>query len=237
MATIGEQLKQARTQKGVSLEEVQSKAKIQAKFLQAMEEDDFEQILSPTYRRSFLEKYAQYLGLDSKALLKEYLAAYPEKTNIKVRIEEEEDKFKSVKKSLFPEDVLKTAIIVFLALVVIAAGVVVLKAKSSNKAVKKEQAVKQSEEKRALLVPLGQPLRLVISVKDDAWLKISQDGKLIFQNTLAKGKTKKIIAQDKIEIWTGKAEAVFLSLNGKYLGPAGRGVVKNIVITHEGLKK
>lgn len=239
MPTIGEKLRQSRFQKGVSLEEVQRETKIQAKFVQAMEEDKFEQILSPTYRKSFLEKYSQYLGLNPSSILKEYLGIYPEITRIKVDIEEESDKLRAMEKPLLPEKFLKVSALVVLVLV-IAVAIVSIMLKNQPKTAATAKAIKverPQETKKVLLVPANQLLRLTISTKDDAWLKITQDGKLIFQNTLKKGFTKKITASQKIEIWTGKAEAVFLSLNGKYLGSCGRGVVKDIVITHEGLKK
>ncbi len=69
---IGETLRDARTARGVELEEVERATKIRVKFLAAMEEDRWDELPAPAYARGFLDIYARYLGLDHKALLDEY---------------------------------------------------------------------------------------------------------------------------------------------------------------------
>ena len=56
--TIGEVLRLARINQGLSLDELQKKTEIQLDMLEAMEADDFDQLPSPFYTRSFLRKYA-----------------------------------------------------------------------------------------------------------------------------------------------------------------------------------
>ena len=70
--TIGQKLRQARTERGVELSEVERATKIRAKFLEAMEEDRWGALPAPVYARGFLDIYARYLGLDQQALLDEY---------------------------------------------------------------------------------------------------------------------------------------------------------------------
>ncbi|HEY6653576.1 MAG TPA: helix-turn-helix domain-containing protein [Solirubrobacterales bacterium] len=70
--TIGQKLRQARAERGVELSEVERATKIRAKFLEAMEEDRWEELPAPVYARGFLDIYARYLGLDQQALLDEY---------------------------------------------------------------------------------------------------------------------------------------------------------------------
>jgi cytoskeleton protein RodZ len=70
--TIGQKLRQARTERGVELSEVERATKIRAKFLEAMEEDRWQELPAPVYARGFLDIYARYLGLDHEALLEEY---------------------------------------------------------------------------------------------------------------------------------------------------------------------
>jgi cytoskeletal protein RodZ len=70
--TIGQKLRQARTERGVELSEVERATKIRAKFLEAMEGDRWEELPAPVYARGFLDIYARYLGLDHEALLEEY---------------------------------------------------------------------------------------------------------------------------------------------------------------------
>lgn len=70
--SIGEVLKAARESQGLSLDQLQRMTKIQAKYLQALEYDDFEFIPDRAYTRSFLERYAETLDLDAAVLLDAY---------------------------------------------------------------------------------------------------------------------------------------------------------------------
>ena len=70
--TIGQKLRQARTERGVELSEVERATKIRAKFIEAMEGDRWQELPAPVYARGFLDIYARYLGLDHEALLEEY---------------------------------------------------------------------------------------------------------------------------------------------------------------------
>jgi cytoskeletal protein RodZ len=71
-ASIGEQLRKAREERGAELSEGESATKIRLKFLQAMEEDRWEELPGPPYNRSFLASYAEFLGLDAQAVVEEY---------------------------------------------------------------------------------------------------------------------------------------------------------------------
>ena len=70
--TIGEVLRFARINQGLSLEELQEKTEIQLNFLEAMEADDFDQLPSTFYARSFLRKYAWAVELDERIVLDAY---------------------------------------------------------------------------------------------------------------------------------------------------------------------
>ena len=70
--TIGEVLRLARTNQGLTLEELHKKTEIQLEMLEAMEADDFDQLPSPFYTRSFLRKYAWAVELDERIILDAY---------------------------------------------------------------------------------------------------------------------------------------------------------------------
>ncbi len=70
--TIGEVLRLARINQGLSLDELQKKTEIQLDMLEAMEADDFDQLPSPFYTRSFLKKYAWAVELDDQIVLDAY---------------------------------------------------------------------------------------------------------------------------------------------------------------------
>lgn len=70
--TIGEVLRLARINQGLSLEELHRKTDIQLDLLEAMESDDFDKLPSTFYARSFLRKYAWAVELDEHIVLDAY---------------------------------------------------------------------------------------------------------------------------------------------------------------------
>jgi cytoskeleton protein RodZ len=70
--SIGRTLREARTERGLELADVERATKIRIKFLEAMEDDRWEALPAPAYARGFLDIYARHLGLDREALLDQY---------------------------------------------------------------------------------------------------------------------------------------------------------------------
>ncbi|MBF0818113.1 cytoskeleton protein RodZ [Streptococcus acidominimus] len=70
--SIGEVLRAARESRGWNFADLQRMTKIQAKYLQALEYNDFEYIPDKAYARSFLQRYAEVLELDAAVLLDAY---------------------------------------------------------------------------------------------------------------------------------------------------------------------
>lgn len=70
--TLGEKLKKLRTDKRISLNEVSRATRIQVKYLECLEEDNFDKLPVDVYTRGFLRSYADFLGVDGQILLKLY---------------------------------------------------------------------------------------------------------------------------------------------------------------------
>lgn len=69
---LGETLRDARLSENISLDELQQITKIQKRYLQAIEENDYGQIPSEFYVRRFLKQYADAVKLDSRYILAVY---------------------------------------------------------------------------------------------------------------------------------------------------------------------
>src|SRR5437667_2081364 len=76
MPEIGESLREARMRARIDVSEIEAKTKIRAKYLRALENEEWGLLPGPTFVKSFLRTYAQALGLDGKALVEEYRAQY-----------------------------------------------------------------------------------------------------------------------------------------------------------------
>src|SRR5438093_13500126 len=56
----------------IDISEVEAATKIRAKYLRAIENEEWEMLPGPTFVKSFLRTYAEYLGLDGRLLVDEY---------------------------------------------------------------------------------------------------------------------------------------------------------------------
>src|ERR1700757_4987606 len=72
MFEIGNSLRDARLRQGLDFPQVELATKIRAKYLRAIEEEQFDVLPAETYVKGFLRAYADYLGLDGQLYVDEY---------------------------------------------------------------------------------------------------------------------------------------------------------------------
>jgi cytoskeleton protein RodZ len=75
-AEIGATLREARMRGRIDVSEIEAKTKIRAKYLRALENEEWDLLPGPTFVKSFLRTYATALELDGKALVEEYRLHY-----------------------------------------------------------------------------------------------------------------------------------------------------------------
>jgi cytoskeletal protein RodZ len=76
MADIGTTLREARIRARIDVSEVEARTKIRAKYLRAIENEEWDLLPGPVYVKSFLRTYGDFLGVDSRALVDEYKRRY-----------------------------------------------------------------------------------------------------------------------------------------------------------------
>src|ERR671935_251987 len=69
---IGNSLREARLRQGLEFPEIEQGTKIRAKYLRALEDEQFEVLPAQTYVKGFLRSYAEFLGLDGQLYVDEY---------------------------------------------------------------------------------------------------------------------------------------------------------------------
>jgi hypothetical protein len=72
MPEIGESLREARMRARIDVSEIEAKTKIRAKYLRALENEEWGLLPGSTFVKSFLRTYADALGLDGKGLVEQY---------------------------------------------------------------------------------------------------------------------------------------------------------------------
>lgn len=72
MFEIGNTLREARVRRKLTLQQVEEDTKIRVKYVQAMENEEFDEMPGSTYVMGFLRTYSAYLGLDPDVIVGEY---------------------------------------------------------------------------------------------------------------------------------------------------------------------
>ena len=71
-ATIGEQLRSAREERGISLREISDQTRISVRYLESIETNDYKRLPGGIFNRSFVKAYARSVGFDEKAAIDGY---------------------------------------------------------------------------------------------------------------------------------------------------------------------
>ncbi len=259
-AVIGEKLRQAREKKGLTMEQVQKQTLIHASVVMALEEGKCDEILTPTYVKSFLKKYSNFLGLDSKEILGEYASLHADQAapsldltrGVKPKKRDSKDSILFLRRALFGGVAfLVIAAFVFLAVVsarflyslsprpgrIEKAAVKPKKDDSRIKAANQKKLAKQASSGSSKAAPpKGAPLYVVLKVKAPVWVELKRDGEKIFQRVLPKGLAESITAREKVEVYVANGDVIEIIVNGRSLGSPGRGVIKDLEITASGMK-
>jgi len=234
MQSVGEKLNKARLEKNVSLDEVYKQTKIYPRVLEALEQDRAHNFLSFIYIKGFLKTYARYLRLDGEKLLKEYIDSREVETLAQPEvILEKKGKFFS-RIDFFP--ILRIGLAVFLAFGLFFYFRYVMKNVSTSD--KKVQIKKAEPKVKVAPVARVKAKDLILEVKtlDACWMRVKTDNRAVFEKTLAKGRTERWRAREKIELRIGRPKAIEVFLNGKRIDLKKAQVKRSLVITQKGIK-
>lgn len=71
-ATIGEQLRLTREERGIPLREISDETRISIHYLEAIESNDYQRLPGGIFNRSFVRAYARSIGYDEKEAVEGY---------------------------------------------------------------------------------------------------------------------------------------------------------------------
>lgn len=238
MESTGVKLKKIRLEKGITLDEVHKKTKIHLDILKAIEEDSFIS-LSPVYKKGFLKIYCKFLGVDPKDFIPDYqepLVKIGPVSNIQTK---PLSLLKRIPLRLVYLKSVYTKKIVFIVvlIIILVMGLFNIGKFISTHKTKLSVAKIESKAKTAAETKTPAIIKLSILAREDCWIQLKTDGRIVFQRILKKGRVESWQAKDKIEFSLGNAGGVDLEVNGKFISKLGRRgqVLKNILITKEGI--
>jgi hypothetical protein len=85
MPEIGPTLREARMRARMDISEIETTTKIRAKYLRALENEEWDLLPGPTYVKTFLRTYAEALGLDAKLMVEEYKLRHERPSDAELR--------------------------------------------------------------------------------------------------------------------------------------------------------
>ena len=73
MSSFGQEIKRERELRQISLREIAETTKVSLRYLEALENNDFEQLPGGVFNRGFVRAYAEHIGVDAEAMVNAYL--------------------------------------------------------------------------------------------------------------------------------------------------------------------
>lgn len=70
--TLGEKLRQAREERGISISEVAEQTRISRLYLESIENDDYKPLPGGIFNKGFVKSYAKFIGYDEQEALSDY---------------------------------------------------------------------------------------------------------------------------------------------------------------------
>jgi cytoskeletal protein RodZ len=253
---VGEALRRERTRKQLTLEDVSASTRISARFLKAIEAEDFAQLPGLIFARNFVRQYAAFLSLDPAPLVAMLppvdletapMPQPPDRPRRSAWDPRWNSTFASLAWTILAGGAAVGAYVHFnrpapssaaTAPAPVAPAKVVTAAPPSAQAapitpVSERQT--PAEPAPQSTPPQSHPVAVVVKARQDAWVQATADGKTIFATTLKAGETRPVDADGWVKIRTGNAGGVEISLNGKpidSLGPEGQ--IRSVMLTADG---
>jgi cytoskeletal protein RodZ len=245
---FGERLRRDRELRGVSREEISAATRIGSRFLEALENEQWEKLPGGVFNRGFLRAAARFLGLDEDDLIAQYDLA----------ITERHSQTEASANSPVPKRArTPSRRFVLVGLVGTLCGIALLAAgwfawgwryPSPQQAASRSDApasafpaTGQPEasafngsnessggSRTAALTPTATPmnaatraLELKVEAGKETAVSVSADGSKVFEGAMIAGQSRTFTAQDAIDITADDAGALLLELNGQTLAPLG----------------
>ncbi|MGB7284409.1 MAG: RodZ domain-containing protein [Candidatus Acidiferrum sp.] len=250
--TFGERLKREREMREVSLKEVTAATRIGSRFLEALENEQWEKLPGGIFNRGFVRAIARYLGLDEENLLAEYdLARGGQSLPIPQPYENK-----------IPRPPIWIPILAVLATLVALAGLIAggiygwrryaahrtaKRASSSLLPTAEIRAAAATATPDAADDPISNagatssfpvPLDLSVSTSAATRVRILADGALLLDAEIPAGETRHFAAKQQFEVTAADSSAVLLELNGRAMPPIGTpGASGTIVLSQKDLRQ
>lgn len=224
---FGEHLKREREMRGVSIEEVSAATRISTRFLEAIENDQWERLPGGVFNRGFIRSIARFLGLDEDGLVAEYALETHAKADVKAP---------SQLPTEMPRNWRPAAVALGLVVVLIAGAIFGYHRYGARIAARMHRTPVQggvAEQGKTLASAPAAPaasngpaaapvaLQLKLEAGKPADVTVVADGKTVFEGSVQAQDVEQFEARDAFEISASDLSALVLELNGQAIPPMG----------------
>ena len=247
--TFGERLKRERELREVSLNELTKSTRISQRFVEALENEEWEKLPGGVFGRGFVRTIARYLGLSEENLLSEYDMARGEQKTVAPAPYE----------NRLPRPPIWVPIAAVLAFLLLLAGLIfagryawrrfaayraqhqaataplptALAAQLPNSATPRQSSVATIQ-----ATPPATTLDLSVSTSAVTRVRIIADNALLLDSELPAGETRHFSATQEFRVTAADSSAVLLELNGQAMPPLGTpGSSGTIVLSSKDLRQ
>jgi cytoskeletal protein RodZ len=242
MFDIGASLREARTRRGLSLDDVTAGLRIRERYVTALEEERWELMPGEAYAKGFLRMYAEFLGLDGSLYVDEYnerIAAHLDQALV----------LESLAPSKGRSRLLTRTVV---GVVVVGALVAALNAFGSgsptsthvqpdlsnvaNAAPTKTVAAPRAPVARHV-APSKPPVALIRAVRSHSWLSVrlgGANGKEIFRGFLNQGHKLTYGLNTNVWLRIGRPHALAIRIGKNLVGGLPGNTPANLLLTRDG---
>jgi cytoskeleton protein RodZ len=222
--TVGEQLKAARTERGLTLNEVAAQTRIPIRHLEAIETSDFGALPGSTYSLGFAKSYARFVGLDANVIADELRTELAQGGHAG---------FVPATPDYEPADASRVPPkwLAWTAAAVAVLGLVgyflwrnyAFSGEQSAEIVAEQPAKAPAKSAVAAAATPPSDGAVVITAKDTVWIKIyGADKKRIFESEMKAGDTYTVPADaNNPMIVTGRPQSLVVTVGGQAVAPLG----------------
>ena len=223
MFEIGNTLREARVRRKLTLQRVEEDTKIRVKYVQAMENEDFDVMPGATYVKGFLRTYAGYLELDPDVIVDEYRSR-----GLRDRAQQEPFGGSSIIGAPRSHRGRNTVLFVAVVCLLVLGVIYVLSLGDGGEGgtpatqpgalgIASPSASAEPSPRPSHTAPAVVPGELRITTVSDAWVEVRRNGPtgdLLFSGTIAKGKTR-VYVSDVLWLRLGSPPNVRLRVEGR----------------------
>ena len=221
---VGEQLRAAREQKGLSLEEIASQTRIPRRHLENLEVSNWSELPAPTYTIGFAKSYAGAVGLDRVDVgdqLRAEMGGYRPETGT-------QEVFQPVDPArTMPRGLVIAALIAVVLLFLIFYWMHNRSLSTAEPAPPPAPTAQAPQSQPAQPQPQQQPVAVangpvVLTATDQSWIQITDNGKSLFAGLLQPGQTYQVPPTATApKLKAGKPETLKITVGGAVAPPVG----------------